>query len=51
VRYRPSLASQLLYNIPLDEKMGHAWVEITIAPAWLPTDMLIKSYKLDYKRM
>ncbi|KAI3960379.1 hypothetical protein MKW98_017103 [Papaver atlanticum] len=28
-----------------------AWVGIPTAPAWLPTDMLIKSDKLDYERM
>nr|XP_009392547.1 PREDICTED: NAD(P)H-quinone oxidoreductase subunit O, chloroplastic isoform X2 [Musa acuminata subsp. malaccensis] len=28
-----------------------AWVGIPTAPAWLPTDMLIKSEKLDYERM
>ncbi|XP_027077906.1 NAD(P)H-quinone oxidoreductase subunit O, chloroplastic [Coffea arabica] len=27
------------------------WVGIPTAPAWLPTDMLIKSDKLDYERM
>ncbi|XXG87154.1 hypothetical protein AAC387_Pa11g1911 [Persea americana] len=27
-----------------------AWVGIPTAPAWLPTDMLIKSDKLDYER-
>ncbi|KAK1310299.1 hypothetical protein QJS10_CPA08g01004 [Acorus calamus] len=28
-----------------------AWVGIPTAPAWLPTDMLIKSEKLDYERI
>ncbi|XP_039133115.1 NAD(P)H-quinone oxidoreductase subunit O, chloroplastic [Dioscorea cayenensis subsp. rotundata] len=28
-----------------------AWVGIPTAPAWLPTDMLIKSDKLDYERL
>ncbi|KAL3844750.1 hypothetical protein ACJIZ3_002153 [Penstemon smallii] len=28
-----------------------AWVGIPTAPAWLPTDMLIKSDKLDYERI
>ncbi|KAJ4798412.1 NADH dehydrogenase-like complex O [Rhynchospora pubera] len=28
-----------------------AWVGIPIPPAWLPTDMLIKSEKLDYERI
>ncbi|KAJ4966108.1 hypothetical protein NE237_017957 [Protea cynaroides] len=28
-----------------------AWVGIPTAPAWLPTDMLIKSDKLNYERM
>ncbi|XP_022740697.1 NAD(P)H-quinone oxidoreductase subunit O, chloroplastic [Durio zibethinus] len=28
-----------------------AWVGIPTAPAWLPTDMLIKSEKLDYERL
>ncbi|KAK9110402.1 hypothetical protein Sjap_018462 [Stephania japonica] len=28
-----------------------AWVGIPTAPAWLPTDMLIKSDRLDYERM
>ncbi|XP_030462557.1 NAD(P)H-quinone oxidoreductase subunit O, chloroplastic [Syzygium oleosum] len=28
-----------------------AWVGIPTAPAWLPTDMLIKSAKLDYERL
>ncbi|PIA41748.1 hypothetical protein AQUCO_02200287v1 [Aquilegia coerulea] len=28
-----------------------AWVGIPTSPAWLPTDMLIKSDKLDYERM
>ncbi|CAA7400368.1 unnamed protein product [Spirodela intermedia] len=28
-----------------------AWVGIPTAPAWLPTDMLIKSEKLNYERM
>ncbi|CAO2831188.1 unnamed protein product [Amaranthus hypochondriacus] len=27
------------------------WVGIPTSPAWLPTDMLIKSDKLDYERM
>ncbi|KAL3528079.1 hypothetical protein ACH5RR_012735 [Cinchona calisaya] len=27
------------------------WVGIPTAPAWLPTDMLIKSDKLDYERL
>ncbi|OAY65635.1 NAD(P)H-quinone oxidoreductase subunit O, chloroplastic [Ananas comosus] len=28
-----------------------AWVGIPTPPAWLPTDMLIKSEKLDYERI
>ncbi|QHN82849.1 hypothetical protein HN51_059447 [Arachis hypogaea] len=28
-----------------------AWVGIPTAPAWLPTDMLIKSEKLNYERL
>ncbi|TYJ15266.1 hypothetical protein E1A91_A10G173200v1 [Gossypium mustelinum] len=28
-----------------------AWVGIPTAPAWLPTDMLIKSEKLQYERL
>ncbi|KAG8383828.1 hypothetical protein BUALT_Bualt04G0054400 [Buddleja alternifolia] len=28
-----------------------AWVGVPTAPAWLPTDMLIKSDKLDYERI
>uniref|UniRef100_A0A0F7GZY5 NADH dehydrogenase-like complex O n=1 Tax=Francoa sonchifolia TaxID=23250 RepID=A0A0F7GZY5_9ROSI len=28
-----------------------AWVGVPTAPAWLPTDMLIKSDKLDYERL
>ncbi|CAM8913012.1 unnamed protein product [Rhodiola kirilowii] len=28
-----------------------AWVGVPTAPAWLPTEMLIKSDKLDYERM
>ncbi|XP_057543748.1 NAD(P)H-quinone oxidoreductase subunit O, chloroplastic [Amaranthus tricolor] len=28
-----------------------SWVGIPTSPAWLPTDMLIKSDKLDYERM
>ncbi|KAF5187643.1 NAD(P)H-quinone oxidoreductase subunit O protein [Thalictrum thalictroides] len=28
-----------------------AWVGVPTSPAWLPTDMLIKSDKLDYERM
>uniref|UniRef100_A0A0F7GY94 NADH dehydrogenase-like complex O n=1 Tax=Cypripedium formosanum TaxID=53042 RepID=A0A0F7GY94_9ASPA len=28
-----------------------AWVGISTAPAWLPTEMLIKSEKLDYERI
>uniref|UniRef100_A0A0F7GYD0 NADH dehydrogenase-like complex O n=1 Tax=Geranium incanum TaxID=1158081 RepID=A0A0F7GYD0_9ROSI len=28
-----------------------AWVGIPTAPAWLPTDMLIESEKLDYERL
>ncbi|XP_050377803.1 NAD(P)H-quinone oxidoreductase subunit O, chloroplastic [Argentina anserina] len=28
-----------------------AWVGVPTAPAWLPTDMLIKSEKLDYERL
>eukprot|EP01018_Ginkgo_biloba_P012424 Gb_30052 [translate_table: standard] len=28
-----------------------AWVGVPTAPAWLPTDMLIKSDKLNYERM
>ncbi|KDP43684.1 hypothetical protein JCGZ_24142 [Jatropha curcas] len=28
-----------------------AWVGIPTAPAWLPTDMLIKAEKLDYERL
>ncbi|XP_057770703.1 NAD(P)H-quinone oxidoreductase subunit O, chloroplastic isoform X2 [Salvia miltiorrhiza] len=28
-----------------------AWVGIPTAPAWLPTEMLIKSDKLDYERI
>ncbi|GFQ03762.1 NAD(P)H-quinone oxidoreductase subunit o [Phtheirospermum japonicum] len=28
-----------------------AWVGIPTAPAWLPTDMLLKSDKLDYERI
>ncbi|XP_031263330.1 NAD(P)H-quinone oxidoreductase subunit O, chloroplastic isoform X2 [Pistacia vera] len=28
-----------------------AWVGIPTAPAWLPTDMLIESDKLDYERL
>ncbi|CAN6475893.1 unnamed protein product [Victoria cruziana] len=28
-----------------------AWVGIPTSPAWLPTDMLIKSDKLDYERI
>ncbi|KAL5714630.1 hypothetical protein ACHQM5_016564 [Ranunculus cassubicifolius] len=28
-----------------------AWVGIPTSPAWLPTEMLIKSDKLDYERM
>ncbi|OIV98085.1 hypothetical protein TanjilG_25950 [Lupinus angustifolius] len=28
-----------------------AWVGVPTAPAWLPTDMLIKSEKLNYERL
>ncbi|XP_023746070.1 NAD(P)H-quinone oxidoreductase subunit O, chloroplastic [Lactuca sativa] len=28
-----------------------AWIGVPTAPAWLPTDMLIKSDKLDYERI
>lgn len=28
-----------------------SWVGVPTAPAWLPTDMLIKSDKLDYERI
>ncbi|BFG35098.1 NAD(P)H-quinone oxidoreductase subunit O chloroplastic [Prunus yedoensis var. nudiflora] len=28
-----------------------AWVGVPTAPAWLPTEMLIKSEKLDYERL
>ncbi|CAI0555312.1 unnamed protein product [Linum tenue] len=28
-----------------------AWVGVPTAPAWLPTDMLIQSEKLDYERL
>ncbi|XP_050204566.1 NAD(P)H-quinone oxidoreductase subunit O, chloroplastic [Mercurialis annua] len=28
-----------------------AWVGVPTAPAWLPTEMLMKSEKLDYERM
>ncbi|KAK9062617.1 hypothetical protein SSX86_019805 [Deinandra increscens subsp. villosa] len=28
-----------------------AWIGVPTAPAWLPTDMLIKSEKLDYERI
>ncbi|KAG6767422.1 hypothetical protein POTOM_028627 [Populus tomentosa] len=28
-----------------------SWVGVPTAPAWLPTDMLIKSEKLNYERL
>ncbi|XP_062149058.1 NAD(P)H-quinone oxidoreductase subunit O, chloroplastic isoform X2 [Alnus glutinosa] len=40
-----------LRNFETGEYALVAWVGIPTAPAWLPTDMLIKSDKLDYERM
>ncbi|KAL5555501.1 hypothetical protein UlMin_037737 [Ulmus minor] len=40
-----------LRNFETGEYALVAWVGIPTAPAWLPTDMLIKSDKLDYERL
>ncbi|EOX92547.1 NAD(P)H:plastoquinone dehydrogenase complex subunit O isoform 1 [Theobroma cacao] len=40
-----------LRNFETGEYALVAWVGIPTAPAWLPTDMLIKSEKLDYERL
>ncbi|KAL8152080.1 hypothetical protein V2J09_021888, partial [Rumex salicifolius] len=40
-----------LRNFDTGEHALVAWVGIPTAPAWLPTEMLIKSDKLDYERM
>ncbi|KAJ7945241.1 NAD(P)H-quinone oxidoreductase subunit O like [Quillaja saponaria] len=40
-----------LRNFETGEYALIAWVGIPTAPAWLPTDMLIKSEKLNYERM
>ncbi|KAJ4715331.1 NAD(P)H-quinone oxidoreductase subunit O [Melia azedarach] len=40
-----------LRNFETGEHALVAWVGIPTAPAWLPTDMLIKSDKLDYERL
>ncbi|KAF9599711.1 hypothetical protein IFM89_001657 [Coptis chinensis] len=40
-----------LRNFETGEYALIAWVGIPTSPAWLPTEMLIKSDKLDYERM
>ncbi|XWS41326.1 hypothetical protein CRYUN_Cryun17cG0071900 [Craigia yunnanensis] len=40
-----------LRNFETGEYALVAWVGIPTAPAWLPTDMLIKSEKLNYERL
>uniref|UniRef100_A0A7N0ZW13 NADH dehydrogenase-like complex O n=1 Tax=Kalanchoe fedtschenkoi TaxID=63787 RepID=A0A7N0ZW13_KALFE len=40
-----------LRNFETGEYALIAWVGVPTAPAWLPTDMLIKSDKLQYERM
>ncbi|XP_047341474.1 NAD(P)H-quinone oxidoreductase subunit O, chloroplastic [Impatiens glandulifera] len=40
-----------LRNFDTGEYALISWVGIPTAPAWLPTDMLIKSDKLDYTRI
>ncbi|KAJ4825930.1 hypothetical protein Tsubulata_011162 [Turnera subulata] len=43
-------APSMLWNT-LAETSCISWVGIPTAPAWLPTDMLIKSEKLNYERL
>ncbi|XP_077224159.1 NAD(P)H-quinone oxidoreductase subunit O, chloroplastic-like [Tasmannia lanceolata] len=38
-----------VFDNPSKKKI--AWVGVPTAPAWLPTDMLIKSDRLDYERI
>lgn len=40
-----------LRNFETGEHALIAWVGVPTAPAWLPTDMLIKSDRLNYERI
>ncbi|KAH1030176.1 hypothetical protein J1N35_046198 [Gossypium stocksii] len=48
---RGETLEHLRLNLAKHDLFTVAWVGIPTAPAWLPTDMLIKSEKLQYERL